>query len=495
MKWLEKYLTQIPMYTVVGGGLSLLIASAAILAALDILAFTMLAVVASTGVFTGVSVLVSYGLGKLYGASSHLQSAAITGLILALIFTPTVDLSVLLHYAFITVIAQVSKYVITYKRRHIFNPAAFAALIGGAVLQLQFASWWVSTPVLFVPLVVTAFFVLYKTRLLYLGGLFVGLGLAIVIISGLLRGEDLARVVTTAVYSWPFIFAAGYMLSEPLTLPPRKWQKLLVGVVVALIMALPFHVGGFYSSPEFALIIGNILAFTLAFRQRADLGLTFKERRIITPTTDELIFTIDRPAVFEPGQYIELTLPHKKQDLRGTRRSFSLTSAPGEKEVKLGVKYYEPSSSFKKQLRTLKPDTRVQATGVTGDFVLPKNPTEKLLLIAGGIGVTPFISHVAASIGEGRDITLLYFVSAPEEAAYRDALDDSNVNVKYFVAKGSDNQFLEGPYITKEIVDTHVTDLANRHTYISGPPAMVSATKKLLRGRVKRIHTDYFSGY
>lgn len=495
MKLLEKTLTKIPMYTLVAGGLSVLVASALVLSLADTLAFDAGALALSLAVFTVASAGASYGLGKAYGVPSHLRSSLITALILTLLFTPSLDPGVLTQYTFIAVIAQASKYVLTVRRRHIFNPAAVGALIGGAVLQLQFASWWIATPVLFVPLFIAAFLVLYKTRELALGGIFISTAVAVVALGGLLRGEGLLEALAAALLSWPIIFVAGFMLSEPLTLPPRHWQKLVIGAVVAAIVALPFHIGGFYSSPEFALVIGNLLALVLAFRHRRAVSLTFKEQRQLTPTSKEFIFELDHPAVFEPGQYIELTLPHRGQDIRGTRRSFSITSTPGERELRLGIKFYNPSSTFKQQLLQLEEGTVVQSTGITGDFVLPRDPKEKLLLIAGGIGITPFISHILANQTRQRDIILLYFTVSPDEAAYQEIINNSSAVVHNFVATNVRDGFVVSPILTDDILEKYVPDLDERHAYISGPPVMITSVKHLLQGRAKHIKTDYFSGY
>jgi ferredoxin-NADP reductase len=422
---------------------------------------------------------------------SHLYSALITAHILTLLFTPTTDAATLLQYALIAVFAQASKFIITYKGRHIFNPAAFGAFLGG-LMQLQFASWWIGSPTFIVIVALTAFAVLYKTRQLALGIMFVVLSTFIISVATVLRGEPLDLLVIT---SWPTVFLAGFMLSEPLTLPPRKWQKLTVGAVVAIITSLPLHIGWFYSSPEFALLVGNALAFGLAFRQRRGLQLVLTAKKELTPTTHEFVFTSPTPIAFQAGQYIEVTLPHKGQDLRGIRRSFSITNEPHKNEISLGVKFYEPSSTFKQALKALPLNTSLQTTGISGDFVLPNNTSQKLLFIAGGIGVTPFISHIRATATEGRDITLLYFMHDPSEAAYKNELDASGAHVHYLVAQDASAGFDTVPRFSDEILQQYAPDAAERLAYISGPPAMVAAAKRILAGKVKGIKTDYFSGY
>ena len=495
MKLLEKLLTRVTMYTLVGSVLFAIILTALALSIFQAVSFGPLALIASLFVFLGVSVGVNFGLGKLYGISSSIRSAGITALILTALFTPTLEPGVLLQYALIATIAQASKYILTYGGRHIFNPAAFGALAGG-LLGLQFASWWVATPGLFIVALLGAFLVLYKTRMLAVGGLFAGISWALIILSGIIRGDEIGGILAVALASWPVIFIAGFMLSEPLTLPPRRWQKFTVAALVGVIVALPFQIGAFHTSPELALLIGNTVAFVLAFKQRKGLKLTLTGRTSLTPTVEEYTFTSPTPIPFEAGQYIELTLPHKKEDLRGVRRSFSITNKPNEKTVSLGIKFYEPSSSFKKALRVLPIGTTVQSTGITGDFVLPKDPDTKLLFIAGGIGVTPFISHILSLSPEAqKNVTILYFMRTPIEAAYKGILDASAADVRYFVAEEKQKGFNVAPFATSELIERYTPDLAERHVYISGPPVMVSATKNLLRGKAEEIKSDYFSGY
>ena len=122
------------------------------------------------------------------------------------------------------------------------------------------------------------------------------------------------------------LFFVGFMLTEPLTLPPRRWQQLALAAVVGLLFAVPYNLGFVANSPELALLVGNALAFTAG--QRGRVLLRFRGSRPLTPTTTEFSFRPERPLRFTPGQYIELNLPHGKADHKGRRRVFSLTSPP-----------------------------------------------------------------------------------------------------------------------------------------------------------------------
>lgn len=472
------------MYSLTVVLLVALVGVASILPLTGLVTFTPFEVLASTAVLVAVSIVVSYGLARLYGVRSYLTSALITGLILSLICTPTMSPYPLLQYALIAVLAQASKFIVVYKGRHVFNPAAMGVWIG-SLLGIGYATWWIGAPYLAPFVLVVAFLLLYKTRELPLAGMYLIVSVGILWIRGI--------PPTTTLLSWPLLFFAGVMLSEPLTLPPKRWQKYLFAGIVAVAASIPYHFGPISTSPITALLIGNIFAFIVAFRQRSGIALQLTEVRPLTPSSKEFVFQAPRPYSFEPGQYIELTLPHKNSDARGIRRDFSIVNAPGTNQLRLGIKFHSPSSSFKQALCSLPVGTKIQTTGIRGDFIAPRDPTKKLLLIAGGIGVTPFVSQVAA-YGRERAITVLYFASRPEEFAYTEDLRQNGAIVFCFSAEAGEG-CIEANSMTEDILNTYVTDAQERHTYISGPPGMVDATKTLLSGKVARIHTDYFSGY
>ncbi len=175
------------------------------------------------------------------------------------------------------------------------------------------------------------------------------------------------------------------MLSEPLTLPPRRRQQLVVAAVMALVFSYPTCIslltdsppdlGWFSPTPEIALLVGNLVAF--AFARRRGVSLDLVSTRQLTPETHEFTFKPRRPVAFQPGQFAELTLPHKGVDGRGVRRSFSISSPPDpDGQVTFALRVPEKSSSFKRAMVDLEPGARVHATGVGGDFVLPDDPAD-----------------------------------------------------------------------------------------------------------------------
>jgi ferredoxin-NADP reductase len=141
---------------------------------------------------------------------------------------------------------------------------------------------------------------------------------------------------------------------------------------------------------------------------------------------------------------------------------------------------------------------------IAGNFILPNDQSQKLLFIAGGIGITPFRSMLKYLIDteQKRDTTVIYLVSNPREVSYRDVLDqaaDKGMKIIPILTAPSTEAWegVQGQ-LNEEVLAQYVPDLSERKAYISGPQVMVTQTKRLLQKTgVKRakIVSDYFSGY
>lgn len=487
----------ISMYKGMALGLGGVWLSALVLSIVGVLSFSPVALIVSMLVLVLSTYGASWLCAKLFGLYTHADSSIITGLILAFIFSPSLEPSRLIVFAFAGMIAGASKYIVTWRGRHIFNAAALAAVVIG-LTGMSASVWWVATPVLAPIVLLVVLISLYKSKLYAVPGIFLAITVPAVIIQSLQYGANLTESLWL-VLSWPLLFLAGVMLTEPLTLPPRRWQMYCVSAFVAAVSLIPLKVGALHMTPALALLMGNILAAVFAGRKAVQ--LRFKSRTSLTLTTDELVFSTETPLSFIPGQYIEITTPHRQADFRGVRRSFSITSAPGSKNISFGVKFYEPSSSFKKAFRSLKAGDIVNATQIAGDFVLPKDKTKPLLFVAGGIGVTPFISHIKSMANEMRDVVLVYAVREYQEVAYREVLERSGVKVIIVSANKPDTLpkswlHCEASRVNFDQIKEMVPDIIKRTAYVSGPVPFVHSSKKTLRKLgVRSVKTDYFAGY
>ena len=305
-----------------------------------------------------------------------------------------------------------------------------------------------------------------------------------------LRGTD----PVTAIASWPLLFIAGVMLSEPLTLPPRAHQQYLVAVIVAVLMTVPLQYSLVTMTPALALVIGNGVSWW--FSQRQMIKLRYVGKKQMGTTTYD--FTFDTRALrFDPGQYIELTLPHARSDRRGQRRIFSIVAKPHDEQISIGTKIPKKPSSFKRALMRLKAGDVVYGTRIAGDFVLPSDTTQPIVCIAGGIGVTPFVSFCLSS---RRPLRLIYVVSNSQDVSYveqlrQHAVDVTIVSPDSMRLPDQDWNHYQGT-LTAETAGRLIDVTSSPLTYISGPPAMVMTTKRIVKSiGVKHIKVDEFSGY
>jgi ferredoxin-NADP reductase len=462
----------------------------------EVLAYTGLIGVSATGMALSLGVLavtcyaVTAGMAACFKTPFNQESYFITALILTFIVPPIDSLSGLLWVVLCGVIAMASKYLLTWRGSHVFNPAAFGVLVVSIAGVLP-VTWWVATPNLLPFTILLALVMLRKQRNFQLFGVFALSAVAILLVNGVMFGnQTTVDVLTSALRSWPIIFMGSIMLTEPLTLPAGKQKQLLLAALVGVVFAAQLHAGPVSTTPQFALIVGNLFAVLVAGVYGTMLRLT--QLNTIAPGTLELVFSKPTGLHFTPGQYIEMTLPYNTPDLRGNRRTFSIASAPHEDDVRFGVRAYNPGSGFKSRLQKLNIGDGVRIANVKGHFVLPANARQPLLFIAGGIGITPFRSMIAEMVQQlqHRDIRLLYVAASSEQFVYQDVLTQA---AEYGVITDYITPAFDGDELQRR-----VPDLADRHVYISGPDGMVRHYGELVRALgvpAHQIHKDHFSGY
>ena len=172
--------------------------------------------------------------------------------------------------------ASASKYVLAWQGRHIFNPAAVGAtaltIISIWAPDLGSAAWWVGNPLLALPVLLLGLVVLVRTEKVRVIGLFLIIAVAVALLRTIVQAQsagfalDPGMTFSAIVLSSPFLFLGAFMLSEPLTLPPRRWQQLVVAAVVGVLAGWPISLGEITLGQERALLVGNLVAFVFAMR-------------------------------------------------------------------------------------------------------------------------------------------------------------------------------------------------------------------------------------
>jgi ferredoxin-NADP reductase len=491
LKTIDAFLNRLTMYKIMIYGLLLLLTVADVLAWTGALTIGPVALLVSVGVLAAVCYVSNELFGRLFHAVRSSDSYMITACILACILPPADSVHRAILVGLTGVIAMASKYLLTWRGSHFLNPAAAAAFVM-SVTGILPAIWWVASPVLAIPAGLLALAVLRKQRKFQLFFVFALSAILLMLYIGVgFHDQTVVSVFKNAWLSWPIIFMGSIMLTEPTTLAPTRYYQLLTAVLVGMIFACQLHIGPVTSTPQVALLAGNLL--TLFAAPTIGAMLRLKAITTLAPNTYDLAFEpVGRPIPFTPGQYLEWTLQHPKNDRRGNRRMFSVASSPAEPEIHLGTKTYEPGSTFKKALIAMQPGSLIRVAHPAGSFTLPKKSDQPLIFIAGGIGITSFRSMAKHMLdtGQQRDITLLYSARSEADFVYRDIFDAAASNgVKALYRTDR----LDAGALKDALPGLHQSVV-----YISGPDAMVTSYKAMLRSlgvKSKNIKTDYFAGY
>lgn len=505
MRLVDRFLDHITMYRLMLYYLGALLAAAMLLGAFGYLPFSPMAIAAETGYLLLACWITNRVFAYVWQAPHNPESSLITALILTLIITPPASVQSFVFLSAAAGLAIASKYILAIRRQNIFNPAAVAVALT-AFGAHQSASWWVGNAWL-LPLVLAGG--LLVTRKIQRGQMVsVFVVTALIITTGLavFHGGHATSTISNTILHSSLFFMAFVMLTEPLTSPsrlrPQRWYGLLAGAL----FSPQIHLLGVYSTPELVLVVSN--AFSFIVNPKARLTPTLIKKVSWGPAVKDFIFVPDRKLKYRPGQYMEWTLPHDRPDNRGSRRYFTLASSPTEDTIRLGVKLYERSSSFKQNMWAMGRRTPIAAGQLGGDFVLPKDSSRKLVFIAGGIGITPYRSMLKYLVdsGDKRIVTLLYGESDPANLAYHDVLRESAQSLGAKIVYCLDSRSLPGGLpgktrpgrITPELITEEVPDYAECLFYISGPQPMVNAMRDNLRSLGVPDHnvkTDFFPGY
>lgn len=476
-------------------------------AALGLLSFGVVAGLASLAVAAAATFAGAWGGGALMRARPAGWSTTITALLVFLVMPPGLDAASLGGTALAGLVAGAARFLVAPRGSVLVNPAALGLLATGVLAAslrlaglplLAMPSWWVATPTLLPFVAAGAAAVAWRSRTWDLVGAYAVVSLALRLPQLMGWGLPAWDAVVMLAGSYPVLFAAAFMATEPQTLPPRAWQRRIVVGVAAAVAALPLSVGPLSATPELGLVAAGVLGALLAPRRRVRLRVVGASRP--NDRTLAVEFAPDRPVRFLPGQALELVAPGRS-DARGARRTLSIASPSGAATVRVAVSL-PPSrrSAFKGALEAARPGDVFQATRVFGDAVPPRRDADgvrpPLLLVAGGIGITPFLSFVADR-RPGDDLVLVWRTSE-DAIPFVDELADVRVllsSPRRPAVLPEAWDWLGAQRPDAATIGDAVPDAAARVAFVSGPPAMVrSLSAALRRAGVRHVHADVFSG-
>jgi ferredoxin-NADP reductase len=182
---------------------------------------------------------------------------------------------------------------------------------------------------------------------------------------------------------------------------------------------------------------------------------------------------------FRPGQFLHLAIdPHDPSTHWPESRVFSIASPPQERTtVTITVSRV---GEFTGRMMSLKEGDEVWIKLPYGEFMVGGEPGDTVVLVAGGTGVSPFVSYLAGMPQEGIAVRLLYGVRRPNLLIWERVLNDAckrweDFSWTPFVEQGELPGSVPGRLTVAAALRQagQATGLDRSTFYLAGPPAMI----------------------
>lgn len=201
-------------------------------------------------------------------------------------------------------------------------------------------------------------------------------------------------------------------------------------------------------------------------------------------------FHLQKPAGFEfkPGQAIDLILDDPQLGEDSRVHAFSIVSAPHEANLTVTTRMRD--SAYKRALGRLEPGAGVSIDGPFGSMTLHNKVSRAACFIAGGIGITPFMSMLrhAFKTESAHRLMLIYSNRRPEDAAFLTELQGHARQHERFqlvatmtdMGKSASTWKGETGLVDGAFLNRVTAGLPSPIFYVAGPPAMVVAMRTAL---------------
>lgn len=266
-----------------------------------------------------------------------------------------------------------------------------------------------------------------------------------------LRYETWKNIHRAAYFLYPVLFAHILLLGSTLSASP--WAAGYVYVIIGL----------------YALIVIAKSIKIIRVRRRP---FTIAAVDQVTHDTWNLTFEGPKPD-FKAGQFMLVAL--RRNGTTSESHPYTISASPGSETLSITAKNI---GDFSASIKDTKPGDTAFIEAPYGAFTLDRAPTEKIAFIAGGIGITPFMSMLREmrDTGTHRPVTLLWGNKTEQDIAFRDELEElerglSNFQMIHVMSSQEDWPGEKG-FITEDKITRLIPDYAERSFYICGPPVM-----------------------
>ncbi len=243
-------------------------------------------------------------------------------------------------------------------------------------------------------------------------------------------------------------------------------------------------------------------ALVLVFRVGQPLAITLRHRFAVANVVQEApgivsIYVtgrdLDRLAS-RAGQFFNLRFLTKDGWYRA--HPFSMSAAPNGRFLRFTVKSLGDWSAA---LLRLEPGTRLLLEGPYGVLTGARRSRQKVLLLAGGVGITPLRALLEALPARPGDLALIYRAPRPEEVVFRQELDRiaavRGATIHYLVGHRGAAGVPREPLAPNQLLAL-VPDVADRDVYVCGPVRMMDEAIDSLHAlgvRRAQIHLERFA--
>jgi ferredoxin-NADP reductase/DMSO/TMAO reductase YedYZ heme-binding membrane subunit len=194
------------------------------------------------------------------------------------------------------------------------------------------------------------------------------------------------------------------------------------------------------------------------------------------------------PFDFLPGQFLNVSFVI---DGKKVNRSYTIASSPTRVgSCELTVKREPRGRSSRHWHDSVRPGTLIDVFAPAGRFTFTGAEAESVVLIAGGVGITPLMAKIRylTDIGWSGDIYLLFSVKTEQDIIFRDELDSlrsrfPNLHVTVTLTRAAERSGRwERGRISAELLNRVVPRISTRRVHICGPAAMTELTRRVLLG-------------
>ena len=266
----------------------------------------------------------------------------------------------------------------------------------------------------------------------------------------------------------------------------RAWQYLHILTYTMFFTGLyhAWNVGSDIGNNFIRVLIGVLLIFlVIGIIYRTNYKLKQRKNRFYVyeikwETHDTFTLKLKGKLNFKPGQFCFLRL---NKDKLHARHPFTISSCPANEDLEFTMKI---TGRFTKAASELRKGDNIIVEGPFGKFTVNED-NKKLVLIAGGVGITPFMSIINNQIKmkKERDIILIYGSKTKKDIIFKKEFDEIKEKwfKKVYVLSQEKTKEYENGVVSYDIIKKYVKDADNSLFYICGPELMKKKVLEILR--------------